>query len=75
MPSSGLSRLELFKNRRFGGTYRIHYQGEKMMKAISCPETSVLARTIRRNNPEDCILHSHRRENLKSYMAFTGWAA
>jgi hypothetical protein len=22
----------------------------------------------RRNNPEDTILHSHRRENLKSYM-------
>jgi hypothetical protein len=33
-----------------------------------------------RNNPEDTILHSHRRENLKSYKyqlahhaAFTGW--
>jgi hypothetical protein len=28
-------------------------------------------RTLRRNNtnnPEDTILHSHRRENLKSYM-------
>jgi hypothetical protein len=24
--------------------------------------------------PEDCILHSHRRENLKSYKALTGWA-
>jgi hypothetical protein len=23
--------------------------------------------TTRRNNPEDAILHSHRRENLKSY--------
>jgi hypothetical protein len=23
--------------------------------------------------PEDDILHSHRRENLKSYRAFTGW--
>jgi hypothetical protein len=22
--------------------------------------------------PEDCILHSHRRENLKSYIALTG---
>jgi hypothetical protein len=28
----------------------------------------VLTRTTRRNNPEDTILHSHRRENLKSYM-------
>jgi hypothetical protein len=26
-----------------------------------------LVRTTRRNNPEDTILHSHRRENLKSY--------
>jgi hypothetical protein len=24
--------------------------------------------------PEDDILHSHRRETLKSYIAFTGWA-
>jgi hypothetical protein len=25
---------------------------------------------LRRNNPEDTILHSHRRENLKSYIVF-----
>jgi hypothetical protein len=30
-------------------------------------ETSVLTRAKRRNIPEDTILHSHRRENLKSY--------
>jgi hypothetical protein len=24
--------------------------------------------------PEDDILHSHRRENLKSYIALTGWS-
>jgi hypothetical protein len=24
--------------------------------------------------PEDGILHRHRRENLKSYIALTGWA-
>jgi hypothetical protein len=24
--------------------------------------------------PEDGILHSHRRKNLKSYIALTGWA-
>jgi hypothetical protein len=23
--------------------------------------------------PEDDVLHSHRRENLKSYIALTGW--
>jgi hypothetical protein len=27
-----------------------------------------LIRTTRRNIPEDAILHSHRRENLKSYQ-------
>jgi hypothetical protein len=33
----------------------------------------VLTRAKRRNIPEDAILHSHRRENLKSYIALTGW--
>jgi hypothetical protein len=28
----------------------------------------ILTRATRRNNPEDNILHSHRRENLKSYI-------
>jgi hypothetical protein len=28
----------------------------------------------RRNIPEDAILRSHRHENLKSYIALTGWA-
>jgi hypothetical protein len=27
-----------------------------------------------RNIPEDGILHSHRREHLKSYIALSGWA-
>jgi hypothetical protein len=45
-----------------------------MKEALSSSETSVLKRATRRNIPEDDILHSHRRENLKSYIAQTGWA-
>jgi hypothetical protein len=44
-----------------------------MMEALSSSETSVLTRATRRNIPEDDILHSHRRGNLKSYIALTGW--
>jgi hypothetical protein len=43
-----------------------------MLEAPRSSETLVLTRAIRRNIPEDVFLHSHRRENLKFYIALTG---
>jgi hypothetical protein len=46
-----------------------------MKEALHFSETSVLTRTTRRNIPEDDILHSHCRENLKSYIKWTSLEA
>jgi hypothetical protein len=44
-------------------------------EALSSSETSVLTRATRRNISEDAILHSHRCENLKSYIEGGWWSA
>jgi hypothetical protein len=45
-----------------------------MMEDIRSSETPIISKATRRHIPDDVILHSHRSENLKSYIAFTGWA-
>jgi hypothetical protein len=45
-----------------------------MMEAIRSSETSILTRATRRKIQEDDIPHSLHLENLKSYIALTGWA-
>jgi hypothetical protein len=45
-----------------------------MIEALGSYQTSVLIRATWRIIPEGGILHSHHSENLKSYIALTGWA-
>jgi hypothetical protein len=45
-----------------------------MMDVICSSETLFLTTATWHHIPEDSILHSHRYENLKSYIALTSWA-
>jgi hypothetical protein len=45
-----------------------------MKEATRSSQTSVLIRATRHHIPEDGMLHSHHRENFKSYIALTDWA-
>jgi hypothetical protein len=45
------------------------------MEVVRSSETSVLTRDAQRNIPEEGILHSHRRENLKFYQNNVSCAA
>jgi hypothetical protein len=45
-----------------------------MMETLGSSKTLVPTRNTWRNIPEDGILYSHRRENLRSYITLTGWA-
>jgi hypothetical protein len=45
-----------------------------MTDAINSSETLVLTRGTQRLIPEDGIRHSHRHENLKSFIELTGWS-
>jgi hypothetical protein len=50
-----------------GTTLAVTSSRRTLRRNTNTSETSVLTRAKRRNIPEDIILHSHRRENLKSY--------
>jgi hypothetical protein len=62
------------KNRRTRTDASCNWQQTHAAKeyhlALSSSETSVLTRAAQRNIPEYTILHSHRRENLKSVIKF-----
>jgi hypothetical protein len=69
--------IPLRVNRRFGGTYRLHFQRRQISRARNQRENRWQAdqsasrqRTIRRYIPEDVTLHNHRCENFKSYKVF-----
>jgi hypothetical protein len=60
------SLVEVYQ--RFGGPCCLHHQGDEYW-AMSTSETLVnVYQTTRCYNPKDSNLHTHRRENLESYL-------
>jgi hypothetical protein len=53
------------------GTTLAVTSNRRTLEALSSSETSFITRATRRNISEDTILHSRRRENLKSYKVVT----
>jgi hypothetical protein len=43
-----------------------------MKQCVGSSETLILTTATLHDIPENGILHSHRRENMKSYIALTG---
>jgi hypothetical protein len=67
MPSTGMLRHVAFVRTDVSEEHSAF-----IMEALLSTETPVLRGATRPNIPEDVILHSHRREHLKSYIALTG---
>jgi hypothetical protein len=77
MPSSGMWRCVLFSALQLIFTANAVPNSLILstLKMETCSShASALTRPTRPHILEDCILHGHRRENLKSYIALTGWA-
>jgi hypothetical protein len=56
-------------SRRFGGTYRLHLQGQRnRFRKPASKQIVETQRTTRRHIPEDDTLHNHRCKNLESYI-------
>jgi hypothetical protein len=64
--------LEEFQMRRTDVAEE-HVTSTLKMEGICSTETAVLTRATRLHISEDVILHRHPREQLKSYVALTGW--
>jgi hypothetical protein len=56
-----------------GTTLVVTNNRRRLRRKIKFPETTVLTNVTQRKIPEDAILHSHRRENLKTYRHFIIW--